>query len=72
MIVVEFVKKDGTLRKMYAKVGVSRFRKKVSRKYKLSDPKTITVWDCESKGYRNINVTSVVSFNCGNKNWSDV
>ena len=72
MMVVTFVKTDGTLRKMYCKKGIKRFKKKCNvRKYTNRCEDTIRVYDCEVKGYRAFKLDSVVRLTCGNKIWSD-
>jgi hypothetical protein len=59
---VEFVKKDGTIRKLNGRVGVKKFlaggNKTVSDKY-------VTVYDMKNKGYRSVNKDTItmVKFN---------
>ena len=71
IMTVTFIKSDGTLRKMYAKVGVKRFLDKKPNKRKVvRNDNLIAVYDMQAKGYRSFKLDSVVSFQCGNKVWS--
>lgn len=55
---VEFVKKDGSLRTMNCRVGVTRFLK--GGDSTVADRKDLyTVYDMVAKGYRNINLNTV-------------
>lgn len=87
MMVVWFVKADGTHRIMYCKKGIQRFKKQthkysyikqarnkanfIAKRVRASNPNIINVWDCESKGYRSFKLDSVISLSCGNKKWSN-
>lgn len=54
---VTFIKKDGSVRPMNARLGV---KKDVKGTGKVSlMPKHITVWDVKAKGWRKINVTTI-------------
>jgi len=55
---VTFTKKNGDSRDMTCKLGVKKFLKTVPGKPSTTShiPKYITVWDVNSKGYRNVNV----------------
>lgn len=59
---VEFIKKDGTLRKMNCRAGVQKFLKggdsTVADRVDL-----FTVYDVVAKGYRNINIKTIQSMN---------
>ena len=48
---VNFVKKDGSVRKMLARTGVKKG--------------LVCVWDVQNNGYRTINCDSVLDFKCG-------
>ena len=60
-----FVKKDGTLRKMTARVGV---KKGLANNGFVREEKDslICVYDMTAKGYRTINLDTLKSFKCGN------
>lgn len=66
---VVFKKSDGTIRTMYAKTGVKRFKSKKPNKRKISErsDNLIRVFDMELKQYRAFNLSSVLEFECGNK-----
>ena len=59
-----FVKKDGTLRKMTARVGV---KKGLANNGFVREEKEnlICVYDITAKGYRMINLSTLKSFKCG-------
>ncbi len=61
---VEFIKKDGTLRKLTGRLGVKKYLtggvSTVAHK-----PEYITVYDVQNKGYRNVNLDTIKSFKCG-------
>lgn len=86
MMVVTFVKADGTVRKMFCKKGVRRFKPQTSkplyikvasrkgvkiRGYKVKDLDIVRVFDCEKKEYRCFKLSSVIRLTCGNRIWSD-
>lgn len=56
---VKFVKKDGTLRKMVARLGVTKALKGGSKSYDDSDKNHLTVYDLKKKAYRTINLNTV-------------
>lgn len=66
---VVFQKSDGTIRTMYAKVGVERFKSKKPNKRKVGEysDNLIRVFDMEIKQYRSFNLSNVLEFECGNK-----
>lgn len=66
---VVFKKSDGTIRTMYAKTQVKRFKSKKPNKRKVSksNENTIRVFDCEKKEYRSFNISNILEFSCGNK-----
>lgn len=66
---VVFKKSDGTLRTMYAKTNVKRFKSKKPNKRKVSksNDNLVRVFDVEKKEYRAFNLSSVIEFSCGNK-----
>jgi hypothetical protein len=56
---VTFVKKDGSLRKMNARVGVKKYLKGGENKVEAPDRPYVTVFDVHKKGYRTVNVDTV-------------
>lgn len=66
---VVFKKSDGTIRTMYGKVGVERFKSKKPNKRKVSkqNDNLVRVFDMELKQYRSFNLSSVLEFECGSK-----
>lgn len=66
---VVFKKSDGTIRTLYGKIGVERFKSKKPNKRKPSklNENTIRVFDCEKKEYRSFNISNILEFSCGNK-----
>lgn len=66
---VVFQKSDGTIRTMYAKTDVKRFKSKKPNKRKVSksNDNLVRVFDVEKKEYRAFNLSSVIEFSCGNK-----
>lgn len=70
MMVVEFVKKDNSIRTMYAKTGVKKFLSKKPNKRKVvKKENTINVYDAEAKAYRSFNLDSVIKLSVGNVVW---
>ena len=61
---VEFVKKDGSNRKMLARTGVKKGLVGAGRSKLLAD-NLVCVYDIQAKGYRTIDVSRVSSFKCG-------
>lgn len=66
---VVFKKSDGTIRTLYGKVGVERFKSKKPNKRKVSkqNDNLVRVFDVEKKEYRAFNLSSVIEFSCGSK-----
>jgi hypothetical protein len=56
---VEFVKKDGSVRLMNCRLGVTKYLKGGSST--LNPDKFITVYDLQSEGYRAINKESIIN-----------
>ena len=56
---VEFVKKDGSVRLMNCRLGVTKYLKGGSST--LNPDKFITVYDLQSEGYRAINKDSIIN-----------
>ena len=64
-----FVKKDGTLRKMTARVGV---KKGLANNGFVREEKEnlICVYDITAKGFRFINLSTLKSLKCGKIEWT--
>jgi hypothetical protein len=58
---VEFVKKDGTIRHMTARLGVTKHLKGGERSYNPEEKGNIIVFDVVKKAYRTINTATVRS-----------
>lgn len=59
---VTFVKKDGSIRKMTARLGVKKNINGVGLSFKPSDYNLIVVFDMHKKAYRMINLSTILSF----------
>ncbi len=59
---VEFIKKDGTLRKMICRLGVKKHLKGGSLGYDAEALNYLTVFDLQSEEYRTINVNTLKCF----------
>ena len=66
--VVEFVKKDKSLRRMKARLGVKKGLTGTGRTWEKDN--LITVYDMEAHNYRNVNLETLKSFRCGNVVWN--
>ena len=62
---VHFIKKDGTLRKMTARLGVKKHLKGGQKSYNDKDFNHLTVFDLVKRGYRTINLNTVQKLTCG-------
>lgn len=63
---VEFIKKDGTIRKMNCRTGVKKYLSNNGKKIKLSSPidnGILRVYDIHAKGYRSINLDTIKKIN---------
>lgn len=58
---VEFIKKDGSLRKMVCRLGVKKHLRGGELKYSPEDFNYLTVFDLQSEEYRTINVNTLRS-----------
>lgn len=58
---VEFIKKDGTIRQMNARLGVTKHLQGGELKYSPNDLGYVTVYDVKTKGYRTINLNTLTS-----------
>ena len=61
--VVQFVKKDLTVRRMVCRLGVKKWLTGTGRT--LEKENLITVYDVVNKGYRNVNLETIQSIKCG-------
>jgi hypothetical protein len=59
---VSFIKKDGTTRKMTARLGVKKNLKGVGLKFDPSEKNLIVVFDVHKKAYRMINLLTIFKF----------
>lgn len=62
---VTFTKKDGTLRKMNARLGVTKHLKGGTKGYDDAAHNFLTVFDLGKRGYRTVNLSTVRSLKCG-------
>ena len=62
-----FIKKDGSMRVMNARIGCQKGIKGVGRKFQKEN--LVTVFDAQAKSYRMINVDTMLTFQCGNFTW---
>lgn len=67
---VKFLKKDGTLREMVARLGVTKHLTGQGAKYNASDYGLITVFDMQKKEYRNININTIKSVKINKKEYT--
>ena len=56
---ISFIKKDGTLRKMNARLGVTKHLKGGKKSYNPDDFNYLTVFDLGKKQYRTVNLNTV-------------
>tara|TARA_R110000824_G_scaffold24927_1_gene87260 strand:+ start:198 stop:533 length:336 start_codon:yes stop_codon:yes gene_type:complete len=66
---VTFVKKNGDLRLMNCRTGVVKHLKGGTLKYNRSDKGLIGTYDIAAKGYRSINVNTIVSISAGGSDY---
>jgi len=59
---VSFIKKDGTERRMTARLGVKKDIKGVGMKYDPLERNLIVVFDIHKKAYRMINLSTIFKF----------
>ena len=63
----EFIKADGSKRKIVARVGCHIGVKGTSNRKQKEH--LIAVYEPKTKGWRTINVDTMLTFNCGNFTW---
>jgi len=56
---VEFYKKDGSVRRMNARLGVKKHLRGGTNKVEAPDRPYVTVFDIPTKGYRTVNLHTV-------------
>jgi len=66
----EFIKKDGSLRRMIARIGVRRHVTGEGLKFNPTERGLAVVWDAGVRGYRMINLETLLSLRCGSLEWS--
>ena len=59
---VSFIKKDGTERRMTARLGVKKDIKGVGLKFNPTERNLIVVFDIHKKAYRMINLSTILTF----------
>ena len=59
---VSFIKKDGSERKMTARLGVKKNIKGVGLKFNPTERNLIVVFDIHKKAYRMINLSTILTF----------
>jgi len=64
---VEFIKKDGTLRKMNARLGVKKHLKGGTLAFDPSERNLLPVFDMQKEGYRMINASTILNIKIGGK-----
>ncbi len=64
-----FIKRDGSLRRMVARIGVSKFVSGEGLAFDPADFNLAVVWDAQKRAYRMINLSTLLSLRCGAINW---
>lgn len=59
---VTFVKKDGTIRKMTARLGVKKDLKGVGLGFDPTERSLVVVFDMHKRAYRMINLQTIITF----------
>jgi hypothetical protein len=59
---VTFVKKDGTIRKMTARLGVKKDLKGVGLSFDPTAKQLVVVFDMHKRAYRMINLQTIITF----------
>lgn len=59
---ITFVKKDGSIRKMTARLGVKKDLKGVGLKFDPTERSLVVVFDMHKRAYRMINLQTIISF----------
>jgi hypothetical protein len=64
---VEFIKKDGSLRKMNARLGVKKYVKGIGLSFDPAEKNLLPVFDMQKEGYRMINASTILRIKIGGK-----
>lgn len=64
---VVFTKKDGSTRRMTARLGVKKGVNGKGMSYDPNERDLMVVWDAQKNDYRMVNLATIVSFKCGKK-----
>lgn len=65
---ITFVKNNGDVRQMNARLGVTKYLSGGGLKYNPSDRNYLIVFSMRDKGYRTVNMNNVIEIKCnGNK-----
>jgi hypothetical protein len=64
---VVFTKKDGSTRRMTARLGVKKGINGKGMSYDPSEKDLMVVWDAQKNDYRMVNLSTIISFKCGSK-----
>lgn len=67
---VDFIKKDGSLRKMNCRLGVRKHLKGGELKFDTVEKNLLPVFDMEKQGYRIINVSTIREIRYNNKTFT--
>jgi hypothetical protein len=62
---VEFVKKDGSLRQLTGRFGVTKHLKGGENKTVKASNSYMTIYDTQNAGYRTINLETIKTVKCG-------
>jgi hypothetical protein len=66
---VDFIKKDGSLRKMNCRLGVKKHLKGGELKYNPTEKNLLPVFDMEKQSYRMINVSTIKEIRYNHQNF---
>lgn len=58
---ITFIKKNGDVRRLNGRLGVTKGVNGIGKKYNPSDFNYLTVYDVKNKGFRTVNVNTVHS-----------
>ena len=61
---ITFTKKDGSLRKMTARLGVKSHLRGGTKKFSDEERDLITVFDMNNNGYRSFKTSNVINLKC--------
>jgi hypothetical protein len=66
---ITYKRKDGTIKTMTARLGVSKDIKGTGLRYRPEDHGLLCVWSVDDNGYRMINLDAVSSLTCNSKEY---